>query len=335
MKIGPVDLDREVLVVAEIGNNHEGDVGLAERLIHLAADAGAQAVKFQTIVPEELVAPDQEARLQQLRRFALSADDHKRLAAAADRAGVVFFSTPFSLGAVDLLNPLVPAFKVASGDNDFAPLLAAIADTGKPIILSTGMASLAQIDEARCTIHDRWSAKGVEPGLALLHCVSAYPCPPDQANLLRMNALRRFNETIGYSDHTQGVDAALLAVALGARIVEKHFTISKTHSSFRDHQLSADPAEMATLVRRIRETVAFLGSGSPDPMPAEVATAQAARRSICARRDLPEGHTLTLEDLTWLRPAGGITPGATAQIVGRRLRRAVRRGEQIGRDATT
>jgi sialic acid synthase SpsE len=329
MRIGPVDLDRDVLVIAEIGNNHEGDVGLAEELVALAAAAGAQAVKFQTIVPERLVGPDQIARLAQLRRFALSAEDHARLARAAAKAGVMFLSTPFDLDSVAMLEPLVPALKVASSDNNFAPLLQRIAATGKPVLLSTGMTDLAGARAAMDTVRHAWSERNIDPGIVLLHCVAAYPTPFEEANLRAIPALAALGVTAGYSDHTLGIMAAPLAVALGARVIEKHFTIAHDHSDFRDHKLSANPAELKTLVERIREANALLGDGAKRVMPSEAATAAAARRSIAAARDLPAGHAIAAADLTWLRPAGGLPPGQEATLIGRKLRRAIAAGHQL------
>ena len=326
MKIGRVDLDREVLVIAEIGNNHEGDVGAAEALIAGAAKAGVQAVKFQTITPERLVAPDQAARLAQLRRFALSADQHARLARAAANAGVMFLSTPFDLDSVAMLDPLVPAFKVASGDNDFVPLLQCVAATDKPILLSTGMTDLAGVTAAVDIVRKAWRERKIDPGLVLLHCVAAYPTPAEEANLRVIPALAAPDITLGYSDHTLGIGAAPLAVALGARVIEKHFTLDHDRSDFRDHKLSANPAQMKALVERVREANALLGDGVKRMMPSEHATATAARRSIVAARDLQAGHVLAWADLAWLRPAGGLPPGREAALIGRRLRCAVAAG---------
>lgn len=330
MRIGAVDLAREVLVIAEIGNNHEGDFARAQELIGCAADTGAQAVKFQTIVPERLVSPLQSARIEQLRRYAFSYDQFVRLADTARRSGVMFLSTPFDVESVGHLDPLVPAFKVASGDNDFVALLEAIATTGKPVILSTGMASVADVQRACGTIETVWRERGVSPGIVPLHCVSAYPAPAEAANLLAIQTLaRETGRTVGYSDHTLGIEAAVLSVALGARVIEKHFTLSKTQSDFRDHQLSADPAELAELVRRVKAAQAMLGDGTKALQPVEEAVAKAARRSVVARRDLPAGHVLSVADIDWLRPGGGLRPGHESAIVGRALRRAVVAGEMI------
>jgi sialic acid synthase SpsE len=330
MRIGPIDLDREVLVVAEIGNNHEGDLARAEELVRRAAESGAQAVKFQTIVPERLVSARDTARIEQLRRFAFSYEQFGRLAEVAGRAGVMFLSTPFDVESVRHLDPLVPAFKIASGDNDFVALLEAVAATGKPILLSTGMASLEDVRRACTTIESAWRKRALAPGMVLLHCVSSYPAPPESANLLAIRTLER--ETgypVGYSDHTLGIDAALCAVTLGARVVEKHFTLSKTQSAFRDHQLSAEPAELAELVRRIRAVKSMLGDGVKAVLPVEEPVVKAARRSIVAKRALPAGHVIALDDLDWLRPGGGLPPGREDAVIGRALRRAVAAGEMI------
>jgi N,N'-diacetyllegionaminate synthase len=327
VKIGQVDLDREVLVVAEIGNNHEGDVALAEELIARAAEAGAQAVKFQTIRPEHLVAPDQQSRLAQLKKISLPAEAHARLAARAEKEGVMFLSTPFYLDAVELLDPLVPAFKIASGDNNFVPLLHRVAATGKPVLLSTGMADMEVVRAAAAELEKVWRQKGRSPGLVLLHCVAAYPTPAAQANLKAIRTLSSLGHAVGYSDHTLGIEACLLAVALGARVLEKHFTISKNHSEFRDHKLSADPQELGLLTQRVREVTTMLGDGEKRVMPDE--QPQAARRSIVAARALPEGHRLSQSDLAWLRPGDGLAPGRESLLLGRALRRPVSAGERL------
>jgi len=334
MKIGKIDLSRDVMIIAEIGNNHEGNVALAEELVGEAARAGVHAVKFQSIVPEHLVAPDQTTRLEQLRRYQLSPESHARLARVAADNGVMFLSSPFSLDAVDMLDPLVPAFKVASGDNDHVPLLERIAITGKPVLLSTGMTTLDGVAYSLGLLTRAWGCAGIaDPGLVLLHCVSAYPTPSGQANLMALRSLAGLGHVVGYSDHTLGIDAAVMSVALGARVIEKHFTLSKNQSEFRDHQLSAEPHELKALVERVAEANMMLGDGVKRIMPAEEATAQAARRSICAARDLPDGGVIAPQDLLWLRPAGGLPPGSERRLLGRRLVKAVVAGERLNADS--
>jgi sialic acid synthase SpsE len=329
MKIGDRDLDRDVFVVAEVGNNHEGDYALAEELVRLAAQAGADAVKFQTIVPEKLVSPAETERVRQLRRFQLSYDQFTQLAGVAARHAILFLSTPFDLDSARFLDPLVPAFKIASGDNDFFPLLEIVARTGKPILLSVGLMDLEEVQRSKAFVERIWRGQGVRGELALLHCVVSYPTPPEQANLLAIRELQALGVTAGYSDHTLGIEAAVLSVALGARIVEKHFTIAKGHSDFRDHQLSADPAELAELVRRVRAAARLLGDGRRRPQPAELAAAPRVRRSIVAGRDLTPGTVLGPDDLSWVRPAGGLPPGREAELLSKTLIRPVRRGEWL------
>ncbi len=330
MRIGDFDTDERVLIVAEIGNNHEGDVGLAEEMIRLAADAGADAVKFQTFRTEDYVSARDRERFDRLKSFELSADQFNHLAGTARRSGLLFLSTPFDLRSVACLAPLVDAFKIASGDNTFYPLLERVADVGRPMIISTGLATQDEIERAKQTVEARWERGSVRQELALLHCVSAYPVPQDQANLAAIPTIRAaFECTVGYSDHTLGIEAAVLAVAVGARIVEKHFTIDRAYSEFRDHQLSADPAQLTALVHRVREVESMLGHGEIDVQPVESEARHTLRRSIVTRRALAPGDLIRGDDLTWVRPAGGLAPGEEALIVGRETCCAVEAGDRI------
>jgi N,N'-diacetyllegionaminate synthase len=327
MQLGPLDSDQQVVVVAEIGNNHEGDPAVARELVEHAASAGADAVKLQTFRTEHYVSAHDADRFARLKRFELPVGAWAELAELARARGMLFISTPFDLLSVDVLEPLVDAYKVASGDNLFFPLLQRIANTTAPMIVSTGLSELASV--AR-TVQFVDRIRDTER-LAILHCVTSYPTAPAEAQLRAIEVLReRFSCTVGYSDHTIGNDAAVLAVGLGARIIEKHFTLDKQFSDFRDHQLSADPQELASLVVRIREAELLLGSREKSVQPAEQAGTVALRRSIVAGADLAEGHILRSEDLTWIRPGGGLAPGSEHDIVGRRLRRPVPFGERIG-----
>lgn len=326
-RIGDIDLDRDILVIAEIGNNHEGDPKLAATMIELAAEAGAHAVKFQSIEPELLVSPQQKERIAQLKRFQLSAGDVVNLARLARAKGLMFLSTPFHLDAVDELDPLVPAFKVASGDNEFLPLIEKIALTGKPVLISCGLADLATIEASQAAIRRIWQKQGGGVFVALLHCVSSYPTPPEEANLLAIRELASITDVVGYSDHTLGIEAAVAAAALGARIIEKHFTLDKNHSDFRDHRLSADPEELKQLCRRVALVNLMLGDGRKRRMPCESSLLTAAKRSVAAARDMAAGTVLTAVDITWLRPGGGIRPGDESAVIGLRLRRSVQAGD--------
>jgi len=329
MKIGSVELDSEVLLIAEIGNNHEGDIQLAKRLINLAAEAGAHVAKFQTIDPHRLVHKTDSSRFRQLQKFALSRQDHEDLALAAEAAGIMFMSTPFHLDAVKWLKDLVPAFKIASGDNNFDPLLQAVATTGKPVVMSTGMTTAADVDHACSVILESWGAQNVNPGLSLLHCVSAYPAPISDVNLASIRFLQERCDAAGYSDHTLGIEVAVMSVAAGARVVEKHFTIDKQYSDFRDHALSADQDEFKQLAERIREVSQLIGSPSKACRVSEEPVAFAARRSIVAKRDLVAGHLISMEDLDWLRPAGGLSPQFTSKLIGRKLTKPTSKGSYI------
>lgn len=324
MKIGSHDLSKKVLVVAEAGNNHEGDFGRAKALVAAAAEAGAHAVKFQTFRADRFVSGADPARLARLKSFELSPDQFGQLSVLAASKGLLFLSTPLDLPSVEVLAPIVDALKIASGDNDFYPLIAAAAARRKPLIVSTGLCDLAQVRRAV-------AAAKKAPSLALMHCVCSYPVENAQANLRGLEALKKAfpRLTPGYSDHTLGIEACVLSVALGARLVEKHFTLDKNQSDFRDHKLSADPAELRELVRRVAEAELLLGAPAKKVMSCEEPMLPLVRRSIAAAADLPAGHRLTAADLLWLRPAGGLKPGQEKKVLGRRLRRALRRGEPI------
>ena len=331
MRIGPIDVRESVLVVAEIGNNHEGSFALAQELLGRAVEAGAGAVKFQTFVPELYVSSADPVRVERLRSFRLSIAQFERLAGQAECAGVVFISTPFDLQSANALNRLQSVYKIASGDNTFQALIDTVAGFGKPMMVSTGLADLRLIEGLHARVHDIWARAGVSPGLALLHCVAAYPVPLDQANLAAIPTLRaRFPDVvIGYSDHTMGIEAATCAVAVGARIVEKHLTLDQHYSEFRDHRLSADPAEFRRLVDAIRQVESMMGTGVVSMQPCEREMQVTARRSIAAVADLPAGTQLTGAHLTWVRPGTGLPPGHEAAVIGRTLAQSLRQGELI------
>ena len=329
MRINDADTDQRVLVIAEVGNNHEGDESVAERLVREAAAAGADAVKFQTFRTEHYVSASDADRFARLKSFELGFDAFERLATLARSLGLAFISTPFDLESATFLGEVADAVKIASGDNAFFPLIDAVAATGKPMLVSTGGSDLARTSAAVDTVRQRWD--GADHGLAVLHCVSSYPTPPDEANVAAVATIADAfpGVTPGYSDHTTGVDAAVLAVAVGARVIEKHFTLDHAFSDFRDHLLSAEPAELSELVERIRSTETLLGSGEKEIQPSEAASLDAIRRSIVASRDLPAGHVLALADLTWIRPAGGLDPGNEDQLIGKTLNRPVAFGERL------
>jgi N,N'-diacetyllegionaminate synthase len=330
MIIDSINTDNEVLIVAEIGNNHEGKVGLAEEMIHAAAATGVQAVKFQTFRTEHYVTRRDTARFARLKSFELSFDEFEQLSKLAKSLGLLFLSTPFDLESAEFLKGIVSAFKIASGDNNFYPLIDNVARSGKPVILSTGMVNMDQIREAVCRVEDIWKAQRIKQELAVLHCVTSYPVPPREANVRAVMTLKReFGCTVGYSDHTLGIQASVLATALGARIIEKHFTLNKKQSDFRDHQLSADPAEMKELVQQIRQVPEFLGTGEKQLQESEKEITRSVRRSIVAKRDLSKGAKISWDDLTWVRPADGLPPGKESLLVGKILNQPVTAGQLL------
>jgi len=327
MLINDFDTDKNVFVIAEIGNNHEGDFALAQEMIGRAAEAGVDAVKFQTFVPESYVSCSDPERLERLRKFELAKPDIEVLSKQASECGLIFFSTPFDIESAHYLNSLQPLFKIASGDNNFFPLIDVVASFDKPTLISTGLANLDLLDK----LYRMWGEKTDKQKLAFLHCVASYPVPNEQANLGAITTLRKRypNITIGYSDHTLGIDAAVYAVAAGAKIIEKHFTLDKKYSDFRDHQLSADPSELKKLIEKIRTVETLLGSGDKKPQPCEAGLETQMRRSIAVARDIPKGTVLRFDDLTWVRPGTGLRPGNEDLLIGQSFNRSLQRGEII------
>jgi len=327
MKIGKHDTEERVFIVAEIGNNHEGSIEVARRLVEAAADAGVDAVKFQTFRTAHYVSAADPARFKRLQSFELTFEQFRELERLARSLNVGFLSTPFDLESAAFLESIVDAFKIASGDNDFFPLIDRVCASRKPVIISTGVADLPHLRRVRDFVAQRRGTGN----LAFLHCVTSYPAPPGEANLAAIPQLAaELGVTAGYSDHTMGPEACLAATALGARILEKHFTLDKHYSDFRDHQLSADPAEMRQIVEGVRKIETLLGRPEKRVQPCEESLVKLVRRSIVAGADLPAGHRVRMEDLTWIRPAGGLSPGNETLLLGKTLRRAFRFGEPIG-----
>ena len=331
MKLGAIDLARSRALIAEIGNNHEGSPDAARALADRALECGAHVVKFQVIDPPRLVRADQTERLAQLARFRLPHAVFEELSARVRARGGAFMASAFDVDSLGRMLPLLDAVKVASGDLDFDALVAAAAKSGKPVVLSTGMATLPEIEHAVDVFRDALPAGAtLADRLALLHCVSLYPTQPEQANLRGMQTLReRFGLVVGYSDHVMGIEVAALALGMGAQLVEKHFTLDKASSAFRDHALSADPAELARLAALVRAADAAAGSGARNESIADREAARAARRSIVAARERPAGTVLAMADLDFLRPGTGLSPARAGEVIGRRLHRALRKHEAI------
>lgn len=324
-------------IIAEAGVNHNGRIELALALVDAAAAAGADAVKFQTFDPERLASGEaakaayQEAttgggsQIEMLRGLTLSHDEFRRVERHCRDRGIVFMSTPFDAGSADFLATLgVPAFKMPSGEVDNLPLLVHVAAKGVPVILSTGMATLGEVERAVSALRRAGSRD-----LALLHCVSNYPAAPEDTNLRAMATMgAAFGVPVGYSDHTLGLEVSFAAVALGATILEKHFTLDRDMPG-PDHRASIDPQDLAALVAGVRKVEAALGHGRKEPAASEAATARIARRSLFLCRDMAEGEPLAVGDLEALRPAGGIPPSMIELAVGRRVARPLAAGTRL------
>ncbi len=328
-------------VIAEAGVNHNGDPALARALVDAAADAGADAVKFQTFDPEALAAaaapkatyqqagaPGGDNQLEMLRALVLPRDLHRELQQRAATRGLLFMSSPFEEGSADFLASIgVPAFKVPSGELTNTPFLAHLAGKGLPLLMSTGMATMDEVGAAVAAV--RAATPAGQGGIALFHCVSSYPAQPADANLRAMATLRTaFGAPVGWSDHTPGIDISIAAVALGAEMIEKHLTLDRNLPG-PDHKASLDPAQMTEMIASIRRVSAALGDGNKRPVAAEREIAQVARKSLHFVQALPAGTTLRREHLIALRPGTGVSPARLADVCGQVLPREVFAGEMV------
>jgi len=315
-------------VIAEAGVNHNGSLDMALELVRKAAEAGADAVKFQTFKAESLVSASAPmaayqkenlksdgGQLEMLRKLELTDEQFRQIRAACLSHGIEFISTPFDLESARFLDGMgVPAFKVGSGELTNLPFIHALASLGKPILMSTGMSDMEEVEAAVSTIR----AAG-DPPLAILHCTSAYPAPPETCNLRAMDSLSKtFAVPVGYSDHTVGWDICLAAVALGATVLEKHFTLDPSLPG-PDHRASLDPLQLRTMIQEVRRVESALGSGVKAPVAAELDTRRVARKSLVLARPVPKGGMIREEDLTVKRPGTGIPPSRWRSVVGRRL----------------
>lgn len=332
MLIDNINTEKDILVIAEIGNNHEGSLKQAIKLIKGVATTGAQAVKFQTFITEHFVSPENPQRYEQLKKFELSQDEFRELAHVAKNEGLIFLSTPFDIESALFLNDLVPAFKIGSAENTFYPLLTTVAKCGKPIILSTGCADIQIITQALKVIDQAKFENQKSAETAILHCITSYPTTYENCNLAAITQIKSYfpNCTVGYSDHTLGIDASLYAIALGAKIIEKHFTLDKDYSNFHDHKISATPNELSELISKARNVQVMLGDGIKTPRDCEIEIEQKIRRAICAKSDIEAGQIITEENLCWTRPIGdGLAPGSESKVLGKKTSRRIKKGERI------
>lgn len=322
-QIGP---GQKVFIIAEAGVNHNGDLGLAKKMIEVAAEAGADAIKFQTFKAEKLVTKTaakaeyqknytekNESQFTMLKKLELTERDHYELYDFCRTKGIRFMSTPFDEESLMFLDTLgVDIFKISSGDLNNQPFLKKVKTLGKPVILSTGMAEIEEIAGATKTLADC-------PHI-ILHCTTAYPTPMEMVNLRAINLLQEmFGPLIGYSDHTLGTEVAVAAVALGAVVIEKHFTLDKSLPG-PDQQASLAPEELALMVRQIRNIEKALGEKTKVCTEIEAANKLVARKSIVSGQFIPRGTIISEEMITVKRPGTGIEPGDFERVIGKKAK---------------
>ena len=327
-----------VFIIAEAGVNHNGSIALAKQLIDVAANVDADAVKFQTFVAEEVLSADapkaeyqkqttdaSESQLDMIKKLELSKEEHQELMNYAKQKNIMFLSTPFDEGSVDLLVELgVPLIKISSGEITNHPFLKYIAKKGLPIILSTGMSTLEEVAEAVLVIKEAGCND-----LTLLHCTSNYPTRVEDCNLLAMKTLAdAFDVPVGYSDHTTGIYVPLATVAMGACVIEKHFTLDKNLPG-PDHMASLEPDELEEMVRSIRLVEKARGSSVKAPVESELEVRDVARRSTVAKVNIPIGTIITEDMLAFKRPGTGVAPKDMKQVVGRKVKIHIKKDDLI------
>ena len=317
----------KVVIIAEAGVNHNGSFEMACRLADEAKRAGADYVKFQTGIPENVISVraeqaeyqkhntgTSESQLDMVRKIMLRPDDFKPLKEYCDSIGIRFLSTPFDLDSIDILKPLeMDLWKIPSGEITNLPYLRKIASMGQPVVMSTGMSRLGEVDDAVGVLLDGGLTLDM---ITLLHCNTEYPTPYTDVNLRAMLTLRdAIGCRVGYSDHTLGIEVPVAAVAMGAEVIEKHFTLDNTLPG-PDHVASLEPAELKAMVSAIRHTEAALGSGRNDVSPSERKNIAIARKSIIAARPISKGERLGPDNLTVKRPGNGLSPMLWDMVAG-------------------
>lgn len=327
-----------ILIIAEAGVNHNGSLQRAKEMALTAKNAGADIVKFQTAVPELVVSKfaekaeyqkvqtgAEESQLEMTRKIHFDFESHRQLKAYCDEIGIRYLSTPFDLDSIDFLATLdMPIWKIPSGEITNLPYLEKVAALEKPVILSTGMSTLDEIEQALSILED-----GGAQDIILLHCNTEYPTPYCDANLLAMEDLaQQFGLPVGYSDHTQGIEADIAAAALGACVIEKHFTLDKTLPG-PDHTASLEPDELCHMVRSIRNVELALGSGEKHVTQSEAKNKDIARKSIMAKTDIKKGEIFTSDNLIVKRPGDGVSPMRWYEVLGKTAKRDFAEDEKI------
>ena len=328
---------KHVYIIAEAGVNHNGSFELACRLVDAAKKAGADCVKFQTFKSEKLVSKStQKAEYQKrttgnssqqdmLKQLELSYDEFKKLKNYCDKTGITFLSTPFDTDSIEFLELLgMPFWKIPSGEVTNLPYLIRLGCSGKPVIMSTGMCNIEDIRAAMKALKENGSGE-----ISLLHCNTEYPTPFEDVNLRAMNTLRsEFETKVGYSDHTKGIEVPIAAVAMGATVIEKHFTLDRNMVG-PDHSSSLEPAELAAMVSAIRNIEKALGTGNKTPSESERKNMAIARKSIVAKRHIGKGEAFTEDNVTVKRPGSGISPMKWFEVLGQMATRDFEEDEMI------
>ncbi|MDE0836948.1 MAG: N-acetylneuraminate synthase [Akkermansiaceae bacterium] len=315
------------MIIAEAGINHNGDIRIALELVRAASEAGSDAVKFQTFRTDDLVTQGtakadyqkqhtdpEESQHSMLRKLELSHDDHHKLVEACREHGITFLSTGFDVHSLAFLGSLkMPVFKIPSGELTNLPLLRQVAGFGKPVIMSTGMASLEEISASLEALEQ---AGATRSGITLLHCTTQYPTPMQNVNLRAMLTLGETfpGVSIGYSDHTLGIEVPIAAAALGARVLEKHFTLDRSMKG-PDHAASLEPEELKNMVTAVRNIELAMGSGVKEPCAEEISTRAVARKAIVAACPIREGEVFSEKNLTVKRSGSGISPMLWDQLL--------------------
>ena len=313
------------LIIAEAGVNHNGRLDLALKMVDEAKRAGADIVKFQTAIPERVISRyadkaeyqkettgNEESQLEMCRRIHLKLSDYDIIKEYCEEVGIEFLSTPFDLESIAYLEKLgMKLWKIPSGEITNLPYLIKIAKTGKPVIMSTGMAELEEVEEAVNVLKEGGAGE-----ITLLHCTTEYPAPFDSVNLKAMNTLReKLGTKVGYSDHTTGIEVVVAAVSLGATVIEKHFTLNRNLEG-PDHKASLEPEELEVMVNKIRIIEKALGDGIKRAAEAEKKNIAIARKSIVAAKDIKKGEILSEDNITTKRPGNGISPMQWFEVLG-------------------
>lgn len=327
-----------VYIIAEAGVNHNGDIQVAKEMIAIARESGVDAIKFQTFQAEKLVTAqsrkaayqqkttgNSESQLEMLKKLQLTQAEFMELKNYCNEVGIEFISTPFDMDSIDFLDRIgMKIWKIPSGEITNLPYLIKIAKTKLPVIVSTGMATLDEVAETISVLRKYGSQE-----ISLLHCTTEYPTPVEDVNLNAMLTMQnKFNLPIGYSDHTMGTEIAIAAVAVGAVMIEKHFTLDRMMKG-PDHQASLEPVELKAMVRAIRNVEKAMGDGIKKPAQSEIKNIQIARKSIVAARNIKHGELFTKDNLTVKRPGNGITPMKWFEVLGQKAMRDFEEDELI------